>query len=581
VLGFGARNLGQSQRFFERHEHDAESGYRFSEKIMLQQKGACRGAMRNKDAIVRGLAGPVLLVALEIFAAGGLLAVATTPAAAQWGFQQWFGGPSQRRQGGYGWPWQQQEPRREAPADYSRAPPPHKREAPATTNVLVLGDSMADWLGYGLEDAFAETPEIGVIRKPRANRGLIKTEGRDGYDAVTAVREILAGEKPDYIVMMTGLADRTSIRDKPKPVQNPAVKQAPGTPAAKQAPGQAHPPQQQTTTPAEQPQAAPPSDAEAGGEDPAIIAPTPEPAQSGSTTHQFRTDKWAELYAKRIDETIAVLKSKGVPVLWVGLPAIRGTRSTADMVYLNDLYRDRAGKAGITYVDIWDGFVDENGNYVNQGPDFEGQIRRLRAGDGVHFTKAGARKLAHYVEREIRRTMLARGAPVAMPIPTEKETPAAPGKPGVPTRPVAGPVVPLTGPAAAGSDGLLGGGPARTTSADPVASHVLVKGEPVAPPAGRADNFAWPRPDSLPASTSLNEPPEPAAPAAATAAPSPDAAKQAAPPAAKQAPKRPIARAPEQQPFSLFGRRDDQPRPPGSVPRSNNNNGGWWSGWGR
>jgi uncharacterized protein len=551
VLGFGARNLGQSQQFFERPE-------------------PCRGAMQ-KPGIVRRLVGPALLVAVEIAAAAGLLAVATAPAQAQWGFP-FFGGP-QRRQS-YGWPWQHQEPRREAPADYSRAPPPHKREAPATTNVLVLGDSMADWLGYGLEEAFAETPEIGVTRKPRANRGLIKTEGREGYDAVAAVREILAGEKPDYIVMMTGLADRTSIRDKPKPAQTPAGKQAAGTPAAKQTPGQTHPPQQAATPPAEQP---PPSDAEAGGEDPAIISPAPEPAQSGSTTHPFRSDKWAELYAKRIDETIAALKSKGVPVLWVGLPAIRGTKSTADMVYLNDLYRDRAGKAGIIYVDIWDGFVDENGNYVTQGPDFEGQIRRLRAGDGVHFTKSGARKLAHYVEREIRRVMLTRGAPVAMPIPTEKEAPAAPGKPGTPTRPAAGPVVTLTGPAAAGSDGLLGGGPARTTSADPVANHVLVKGDPVTPPAGRADNFAWPRPDSLPASTSLNEPPEPATPAAAAAGPGTGEAKSAAPPApAKQAPKRPIARAPQQQPFSLFGGRDDQPRPPGSVPRSNN--GGWWNG---
>ena len=75
------------------------------------------------------------------------------------------------------------------------------------------------------------------------------------------------------------------------------------------------------------------------------------------------------------------------------------------MQYLNDLYRARAEKAGIIYVDVWDGFVDEGGRFTLQGPDFEGQIRRLRAGDGVHFTKAGARKLAHYVEREIRRVM--------------------------------------------------------------------------------------------------------------------------------------------------------------------------------
>src|SRR5262249_36531098 len=181
--------------------------------------------------------------------------------------------------------------------------------------------------------------------------------------------------------------------------------------------------------------------------------------------------------------------------------ASRGTLCTSVMVYHNDHYRDRAGKAGIIYVDIWDGFVDESGNYVNQGPDFEGQIRRLRAGDGVHFTKAGARKLAHYVEREIRRVMLARGAPVATPVPTEKEAPPCPGRRAAPGRRVAGPVVPLTGPATAGSDGLLGGGPARTTSADPVVNRVLIKGDPVSPPAGRADNFAWPRPDSAPPST--------------------------------------------------------------------------------
>src|SRR5262249_34256113 len=235
-----------------------------------------RSAMRKKGTMARRLAGSMLLAALEVFAASALLAVATVPAGAQWGgFQQWFGGPSPRRQNSYGWPWQHQEPRREreAPGDSSRAPPAHKREAPATTNVLVLGDSMADWLGFGLEDAFSETPEIGVIRKPRANRGLIKTEGRDAYDAVAAGREVLAGEKPAYIVMITGLADRTSIRDRPRPA-------AQANPAAKQAPAQAHP-QQQAAAPAEQ-QPPPAADAEAGGEEPAIAAPAPEPGPSGS-----------------------------------------------------------------------------------------------------------------------------------------------------------------------------------------------------------------------------------------------------------------------------------------------------------
>ena len=96
---------------------------------------------------------------------------------------------------------------------------------------------------------------------------------------------------------------------------------------------------------------------------------------------------------------IGVLKGRGVPVFWVRLPSIRGSRATSEMVYLNDLYRSRAEKAGITYVDIWDGFVDESNSYNNYGPDSKVRrgacVRRRR-----DFTRAGARKLAHYAERE-------------------------------------------------------------------------------------------------------------------------------------------------------------------------------------
>ena len=92
-------------------------------------------------------------------------------------------------------------------------------------------------------------------------------------------------------------------------------------------------------------------------------------------------------------------------MLWVGLPVVHGPKATADTLFLDSLYRDAAGKAGITYVDVWDGFVDEAGRFLQKGPDFEGQIRQLRSYDGVYFTKAGARKLAHYVEREINRLL--------------------------------------------------------------------------------------------------------------------------------------------------------------------------------
>ena len=39
-------------------------------------------------------------------------------------------------------------------------------------------------------------------------------------------------------------------------------------------------------------------------------------------------------YIKRIDATIAALKSAGVPAIWVGLPSQRGTNASA--AYLNE-----------------------------------------------------------------------------------------------------------------------------------------------------------------------------------------------------------------------------------------------------
>jgi len=228
---------------------------------------------------------------------------------------------------------------------------------------------------------------------------------------------------------------------------------------------------------------------------------TPGQRQASYGPWEFHTEKWELAYIKRVDATITALKSARVPVLWVGLPSHRGTKASADSSYLNEIYRSRAEKAGIVYVDIWDGFVDEAGQFSPQGPDYAGQIRRLRTSDGVYFTKFGARKLADYVKREIDRSLANRSVPVALPVQGPQPAPNAKQGGGVGgglQRPVAGPVVPLTATSVSAEE-LLGGSqapPAPTT--DGMATRVLTKGEPVSAPSGRADDFSWPRggPDS-------------------------------------------------------------------------------------
>src|SRR5215203_3658668 len=50
------------------------------------------------------------------------------------------------------------QPPRVQLGDFSKAPPPRKPDTPATTHILVMGDSLADWLGHGLEEAYADHP---------------------------------------------------------------------------------------------------------------------------------------------------------------------------------------------------------------------------------------------------------------------------------------------------------------------------------------------------------------------------------------------------------------------------------------
>ena len=120
-------------------------------------------------------------------------AVTCGPASAQywgdsssggWGGWGWGG----RSSGGWGDRYYRRSPHRDSgerrnrqasAVDYSKAPPPRKLETPPSQIVLVIGDSMADWLGYGLDEDYADQPGIGVERKIRATSGLVRYDAKN------------------------------------------------------------------------------------------------------------------------------------------------------------------------------------------------------------------------------------------------------------------------------------------------------------------------------------------------------------------------------------------------------------------
>jgi uncharacterized protein len=305
--------------------------------------------------------------------------------------------------------------------------------------VAVLGDSLGQMLAQGLSEAFENRPEVAILRKGKENSGLVRD---DFFDWTQATRDMLAsGEKIEFAVMLIGSNDRQPLRD-------------------------------------------------------------------ATGSYEPRSPEWQAAYTQRIETIAAMFRDKKIPLVWVGLPILRSERLSADALAFNEFYRAYAEKSGATYIDIWEAFADEAGQYSAFGPDINGQTMRLRAADGVHFTKAGARKLAHFVEPAIRHNLdevQPNTGPAPNPAnvanPDGTETPAnvsvlpvteAPPAP----KPVAGPILPLTGPVLAPGGELATRTPTAGTAnntARTLIEQTLHQGSPLAPKPGRADDFSWPR----------------------------------------------------------------------------------------
>ncbi|HVP99673.1 MAG TPA: SGNH family hydrolase [Roseiarcus sp.] len=237
-----------------------------------------------------------------------------------------------------------------------------------------------------------------------------------------------------------------------------------------------------------------------------------QPLKTGGETVEALSDKWKAAYAQRVANLVAPFRDAHVPVLWVGLPPMRDDKFNAQMVALNEIIRDNVEQAGGKYVDIWDAFADENGQYSAFGPDVEGQKAKLRADpNGVYFTKAGQRKLASFLEPEIKRLSSdrikpAQGELVSLPPDIEQEADdineeirremgLQPGAKGAraPLRPLAGPILSLTAMPTSAHGALIDAHGGMAALADDQA-HSLRAGETPPPQSGRADDFTWTKP---------------------------------------------------------------------------------------
>jgi uncharacterized protein len=117
---------------------------------------------------------------------------------------------------------------------------------------------------------------------------------------------------------------------------------------------------------------------------------------NGKSVALFGSKAWADYYRSRIERFMDYAGSKNVPLIWVLLPVMRGSESTAAARLTNEIVTQAAqSRAHVTLVSTWAVTADQTGAYMPYFNDLRGVKRLMRRADGVHFTEYGHELLGH------------------------------------------------------------------------------------------------------------------------------------------------------------------------------------------
>jgi hypothetical protein len=124
--------------------------------------------------------------------------------------------------------------------------------------------------------------------------------------------------------------------------------------------------------------------------------------QEGGQSLKALTPEWNAAYQERIGAFVSTVRAANKPLIWVGLPPMSNADYSKAIGQISGIQRLAVFGGGAEFVDIYDRFVGEDGKYSSSGPDLNGNRVRMRKEDGIHFSAAGADKLAFYLSQVIK-----------------------------------------------------------------------------------------------------------------------------------------------------------------------------------
>ena len=138
-----------------------------------------------------------------------------------------------------------------------------------------------------------------------------------------------------------------------------------------------------------------------GNDDKAYMTGLPD----GVTIGSYGGPAWRREYARRVGGLMDLINRAGAFVVWIGLPQTQSAEQTRRFDVINAVVQrealEREGRAA--FIDTYTTFAGEDGSYTEYLADPNGSLRKVRAGDGVHFEREGGDMIAREVLKTLNR----------------------------------------------------------------------------------------------------------------------------------------------------------------------------------
>lgn len=121
--------------------------------------------------------------------------------------------------------------------------------------------------------------------------------------------------------------------------------------------------------------------------------------------HPFGSDGWKAAYARRVDNLVELMRSRGAEVYWVGLPRMKSSGFDGRMAIINGVVEARMTALGVPWFDTVALTSNEAGGYEAYLSDEDGRRRLMRAGDGIHMSMSGYLRMADPVADRLKADM--------------------------------------------------------------------------------------------------------------------------------------------------------------------------------